>query len=69
MTTSNRLINPAPPSLPLGTDTYERRYQDQFTNILRLYFNQLQNALTEILTQGPSPEGAAAVQGSSLSRQ
>jgi hypothetical protein len=48
MTTSNRLINPAPPSLPLGTDTYERRYQDQFANILRLYFNQLQNALTEI---------------------
>jgi hypothetical protein len=48
MTTNNRLINPAPPSLPLGTDTYERQYQDQFTNILRLYFNQLQNALTEI---------------------
>lgn len=48
MTTSNRLINPAPPSLPLGTDQYERRYQDQFTNILRLYFNQLQNALAEI---------------------
>ena len=48
MTTSNRLINPAPPSLPLGTDPYERRYQDQFANILRLYFNQLQNALTEI---------------------
>ena len=48
MTTINRLINPSPPSLPLGTDKYERRYQDQFTNILRLYFNQLQNALTEI---------------------
>jgi len=48
MTTSNRLINPSPPSLPLGTDKYERRYQDQFANILRLYFNQLQNALTEI---------------------
>jgi hypothetical protein len=48
MTSKNRIINPAPPNLPLGTDTYERRYQDQFTNILRLYFNQLQNALTEI---------------------
>jgi hypothetical protein len=48
MTTQNRIINPAPPNLPLGTDTYERRYQDQFTNVLRLYFNQLQNALTEI---------------------
>jgi len=48
MTTTNRLINPSPPNLPLGTDQYERRYQDQFANILRLYFNQLQNALTEI---------------------
>ncbi len=48
MTTQNRIINPAPPNLPLGTDEYERRYQDQFTNVLRLYFNQLQNALTEI---------------------
>jgi hypothetical protein len=48
MTTKNRIINPAPPNLPLGTDQYERRYQDQFTNVLRLYFNQLQNALTEI---------------------
>jgi hypothetical protein len=48
MSTKNRIINPAPPNLPLGTDQYERRYQDQFTNILRLYFNQLQNALTEI---------------------
>jgi hypothetical protein len=48
MTTKNRIINPSPPNLPLGTDQYERRYQDQFANILRLYFNQLQNALTEI---------------------
>lgn len=47
-TTKNRVITPAPPNLPLGTDTYERRYQDQFTNILRLYFNQLQNAFGEL---------------------
>lgn len=48
MATQNRIINPAPPSLPFGTEQYERRYQDQFTNILRLYFNQLRNALTEL---------------------
>ena len=52
MATSNRIINPAPPNLPLGTEQYERRYQDQFTNVLRLYFNQLRNALTELL--GPT---------------
>ena len=48
MTTKNRIITPAPPNLPLGTDQYERRYQDQFTNVLRLYFNQLQNAFGEL---------------------
>ena len=48
MVTKNRIITPAPPNLPLGTDTYERRYQDQFTNVLRLYFNQLQNAFGEL---------------------
>jgi hypothetical protein len=48
MTSKNRVFIPAPPSLPLGTDQYERRYQDQFTNILRLYFNQLQNSLAEL---------------------
>ena len=49
MTTNNRIINPAPPNLPLSTDQYDRPYQDQFLNILRLYFNQLQNSLTELL--------------------
>ena len=49
MAGNNRIINPAPPNLPLGTVEYERRYQDQFTNILRLYFNQLRNALAELL--------------------
>jgi hypothetical protein len=44
-----RIINPAVPNLPLGTEQYERRYQDQFTNILRLYFNQLRNSLSELL--------------------
>lgn len=41
----NSLQNPTPPSLPLATEQYERRYQDQFSNILRLYFNRLSNAL------------------------
>lgn len=43
-----RIINPAPPNLPLGTEQYERRYQDQFANVLRLYFNQLSNALATL---------------------
>jgi len=49
MATSNRIINPAVPNLPLGTVEYERRYQDQYSNVLRLYFNQLRNSLSELL--------------------
>ena len=36
-------LSATPPSLPLPPDTYERRYQDQLSNVLRLYFNQLSN--------------------------
>jgi hypothetical protein len=50
MATSNRIINPAVPSLPLGPEEYERRYQDQFANVLRLYFNQLRNSLSELFS-------------------
>ena len=49
MATTNRIINPAPPNLPLGTQEYERRFQDQYSNVLRLYFNQLRNSLSELL--------------------
>ncbi len=43
-----QVIVPEPPSLPLGTDQYERRYQDQYSNVLRLYFNRLTNALSSL---------------------
>jgi hypothetical protein len=36
-------LNATSPSLPLPPDEYDRRYFDQLTNILRLYFNQLSN--------------------------
>ena len=36
-------INVTPPNLPLAPSEYERRYQDQLNNILRLFFNQLSN--------------------------
>jgi len=46
------LTNPAPPSLPLAPEQYERRYQDQYSNVFRLYFNQLSNALQALF--GPN---------------
>lgn len=36
-------LSATPPSLPLPPDTYESRYFSQLNNILRLYFNQLNN--------------------------
>ena len=31
----------AAPNLPLAPDDYSRQYQDQFANVMRLYFNRL----------------------------
>ena len=36
-------LSATPPGLPLPPDEYDRRYFDQLTNVLRLYFNQLNN--------------------------
>ena len=44
--------NPVAPNLPLAPMEYERQFQDQFENILRLYFNQLDNSFGSLL--GPT---------------
>ena len=36
-------LNAIPPSLPLAPEEYESRYFSQLNNVLRLYFNQLNN--------------------------
>lgn len=46
---AQRLVNPVPPSLPLGPEQYERRFIDQHSNVLRLYFNQLSNTTGSLL--------------------
>ncbi len=35
----------SPPNLPVAPSQYERRYQDQFSNALRLFFNSLSNEI------------------------
>lgn len=37
------LIAPKAPNLPLAPGQYASQYQEQFNNVLRLYFNQLDN--------------------------
>lgn len=44
---------PAAPNLPLAPRDWDSRYQDQFANVLRLYFNQLSHVLQSLSdTQG-----------------
>ena len=42
----NRVVAPRLPAAPLG---YEARYQDQLNDILRLYFNRLDNILGQLV--------------------
>ena len=36
-------LNVTTPNLPLAPNEYDPRYQDQLNNILRLFFNQINN--------------------------
>ena len=45
-------LNVKAPSLPLAGNEYEQQYFDKLTNVLRLYFNQLDN---------PGPMGATSL--------
>ena len=39
----------SPPNLPLGTPEYQRGYQDQLNNVLRIYFTSVNSVLDQIL--------------------
>jgi hypothetical protein len=43
----NRVVAPR---LPVAPPDYEKRYHDQFADILRLYFNQVDNILGQLRT-------------------
>lgn len=53
----NRVVAPR---LPVATKDYDPRYIDQLNNILRLYFNQLDNILGQLKT------GSGAIDGSGI---
>jgi hypothetical protein len=52
------LIPPKSPSLPVGPLEYDQRYQDQLLNILRLYFNTLDNTFGSLLGSASGGGGA-----------
>jgi hypothetical protein len=47
-----------PPRLPSAPVQYEQRFHDQHSDVLRLYFNQLNNAISSVI----GPNGAAYLQ-------
>ena len=49
VTTDYELQKIAPPALPQATPLYSQAYQDQFNNVLRLYFNRLNNILGQLM--------------------
>lgn len=49
-----------PPALPFATPQYDPQYQNQLNDVLRLYFNRLQNILGQLST------GSLAIDGSGV---
>ena len=58
VTTEFELNQVAAPNLPLAPTVYERQYQDQLNNILRLYFNRLDAILDQLKTGSGSIDGS-----------
>ena len=46
---NNMLNQVSPPALPLAREQYDRPYQDQLNNVLRLYFEQLSANLNSLI--------------------
>jgi hypothetical protein len=47
---ANQIDKPQTPALPLAREQYDRRDQDQYDNILRLFFNRLSNTFGSLLS-------------------
>lgn len=58
VTSETELKKIAAPSLPLAPQQYEYTYQDQFSNVLRLYFNRLDDFIARFNTGSGSIDGS-----------
>jgi hypothetical protein len=52
-----KLDNPAPPNLPYAPNAYDQIYLETLNNVLRLYFNRLENVTRNIL----GPQGGSFI--------
>ena len=60
-TTNNTVVVPAVPQLNVPPMGYDQGYQNQFNNVLRLYFQQLTNALGTLVGVGLTPSNPSYV--------
>jgi len=51
VTSQDELGQVVAPNLPLATMEYNRQYQDQLNNVLRLYFNRVDAILNQLKTE------------------
>lgn len=58
VTTDYDIDKIAAPNLPLAPEQWDRRYQDQFANVLRLYFNRLDDFIARLKTGSGAIDGA-----------
>jgi len=56
----NDILVPATPRLPNATTEYDRMAQEQYSNVLRLFFNQLVNALGQIVASSSNNESTTS---------
>lgn len=57
VTTDYTIDRIAAPNLPVAPDQWDRRYQDQFSNVLRLYFNRLDDFIARLKTGDGNIDG------------
>jgi hypothetical protein len=50
VTTDYAIDKIASPNLPVAPDQWDRRFQDQFSNVLRLYFNRIDDFIARLQT-------------------
>jgi hypothetical protein len=55
VTSEFELGQPIAPNLPLAPLDYERQYQDQLNNVLRLYFNRIDTTFNQLSASDITP--------------
>jgi len=58
---NGNIIPSIAPNLPIGPVEYSQQYQDQLLNALRLYFNQIDNAIGSLVATGTATNPSYSV--------